>query len=70
MPGTLRFWRYSKVQRNLAFVSACVGGAVKMEDTEKSLEKAGFQQIKIVRNKDIREFIRRWDPSKSDNVAD
>lgn len=59
-----------KVQKNLALVAACIGGAATMEETEEILKEAGFQEIKIKPNERSRELIREWDPSKSENAAD
>ncbi len=58
------------VQKDLALVAACVGGAATIDDTEKLLEQAGFQDIKIRPNDESRELIRQWDPSKSENAVD
>ncbi len=59
-----------KVQKNLALVAACVGGAATIDETEKMLKEAGFQDIKIKPNDKSRELIREWDPSKSENAGD
>jgi SAM-dependent methyltransferase len=59
-----------EVQKNLALVAACVGGAATFEDTEKILEEAGFQNIKIKANDNSRDLIREWDPDKSENAVD
>jgi len=58
------------VQKDLALVAACVGGAATIDDTEKLLSEAGFQDIKIRPNDESRELIRQWDPSKSENAVD
>ncbi len=58
------------VQKDLALVAACVGGAATIDDTVKLLEQAGFQDIKIRPNDESRELIRQWDPSKSENAVD
>jgi SAM-dependent methyltransferase len=58
------------VQKNLALVAACVGGAATFEDTEKILKEAGFQNIKIKANDNSRNLIREWDPDKSENAVD
>ena len=58
------------VQKDLALVAACVGGAATIDDTEKLLKEAGFQNIKISPNDESRELIRQWDPSKSENAGD
>jgi ubiquinone/menaquinone biosynthesis C-methylase UbiE len=58
------------VQKDLALVAACVGGAATIDETVKLLEQVGFQDIKITPNDESRELIRQWDPSKSENAAD
>jgi ubiquinone/menaquinone biosynthesis C-methylase UbiE len=58
------------VQKDLALVAACVGGAATIDDTEKLLKEAGFQKIKIRPNDESRELIRQWDPIKSENAGD
>jgi hypothetical protein len=58
------------VQKDLALVAACVGGAATIDDTVKLLEEVGFQDIKIKPNDESRELIRQWDPSKSENAVD
>ena len=59
-----------EVQKNLALVAACIGGAATIEDTEKILREAGFQKIRIKANDKSRDLIREWDPDKSKNAAD
>jgi len=59
-----------KVQENLALVAACVGGAATINDTERTLRDAGFQDVKIRPNERSRELIREWDPAKSENAGD
>lgn len=59
-----------KVQKDLALVAACVGGAATIDDTREMLEQTGFQEIKITPKGESRELIRAWDPSKSENAAD
>jgi len=60
----------AKIRNDLALVGACVGGAATIEDTEKLLKEAGFQDIKIKPNDQSRELIREWDPGKSENPGD
>ncbi len=50
------------VQKDLAAVAACVGGAATIEDTEAMLKEAGFQEIRITPKDESREFIRTWMP--------
>jgi ubiquinone/menaquinone biosynthesis C-methylase UbiE len=59
-----------EVQKNLALVAACVGGAATIDDTEKMLKEVGFQDIKITAKDESRELIRQWDPNKSNNAGD
>ena len=59
-----------EVQKNLALVAACVGGAATIDDTVAVLKETGFQDIKIQPKDESRELIRAWDPSKSDNAGD
>ncbi|MDD1648720.1 MAG: arsenite methyltransferase [Methanomicrobiales archaeon] len=54
-----------EVRNDLALLSACIGGAATIEDTEKMLKEAGFVQIKIVPHDKSREIIREWNPEKS-----
>ena len=59
-----------EVRNDLALVSACIGGAATIEDTEKLLVEAGFQNIKIKPNDHSRELIKKWDPGKSEKATD
>jgi len=59
-----------EIQKNLALVAACVGGAETFDDTEKILKEAGFQNIKITANDNSLELIREWDPDISENAVD
>ena len=59
-----------EIQKNLALVAACVGGAETFDNTEKTLKEAGFQNIKITANDNSQELIREWDPDKSENAVD
>jgi SAM-dependent methyltransferase len=58
------------IQKDLALVAACVGGAATIDDTVQLLEQVGFHDIKITPNDESRELIRQWDPSKSENAVD
>ena len=59
-----------EVRNDLALVSACIGGAATIEDTEKLLVEAGFQNIKIKPIDHSRELIKKWDPGKSEKATD
>jgi arsenite methyltransferase len=53
-----------QIQKDLALLTACIGGAATIEDTEEMLKEAGFQDIKIKPNKKSGEFFREWIPGK------
>ena len=53
-----------EIRKDLALLTACIGGAATIEDTEQMLKKAGFQDIKIKPNKKSADFIREWIPGK------
>ncbi len=50
------------VKNDLAFVSACIGGAATIEETTKMLQIAGFDQIKITPKKVSQELVDEWLP--------
>jgi ubiquinone/menaquinone biosynthesis C-methylase UbiE len=53
------------MKENLALVSACLGGAATVEDTERMLKEAGFQEIKITPKDESRQMIDKWFPGKN-----
>ena len=59
-----------EIQKNLALVSACVGGAATIDDTVKMLEDAGFVDIKIQAKDESRELISKWAPGEDRNIGD
>ena len=58
------------IQKDMALVSACIGGAATINDTKEMLEEAGFVNIKVQAKDKSRELIQAWDPRKSDSAAD
>ena len=58
------------IRNDLALIGACIGGAATIETTRESLEKAGFEDIRIDLNEHSRELINEWDPRKSDESRD
>ena len=54
-----------EIQKNLALLTACIGGAATIEDTEEMLKEAGFQDIRIKPNEKSGVFFREWIPGKS-----
>ncbi|MCJ7684270.1 MAG: arsenite methyltransferase [Desulfobacteraceae bacterium] len=59
-----------KIRNDLNLLSACVGGAATIGDTEEMLEKAGFTDISITPKDNSRDLIRQWDPAKSQQALD
>ena len=59
-----------EIKKNLLLVTACIGGAETIEDTEKMLKKVGFQDIEITFNDNSRDLIQEWNPDKSSNAGD
>jgi ubiquinone/menaquinone biosynthesis C-methylase UbiE len=53
-----------EIQKNRALVTACIGGAATIQDTEKMLKGTGFQDIKITPKNVNQELIREWIPGK------
>lgn len=58
------------IQQNLALVSACVGGAATIDDTQAMLREAGFANIRITAKDESRELISQWAPGENKNVGD
>ncbi len=54
-----------EVRKNLALVSACVGGAASIDDTMDMLMKSGFEDIKIKPKEESRELISEWAPGSN-----
>jgi len=50
------------IKKNLELVSACIGGAATISDTEEMLEKAGFRDIKVTPKEISQDLIREWFP--------
>ena len=53
------------VKKNLSLISGCVGGTEIIEDLEKMLKQAGFQDIKIQIKDESRRNIREWFPGQN-----
>jgi SAM-dependent methyltransferase len=58
------------IQKNLALVSACVGGAATIDDTKEMLQEAGFADITIKAKDESRELISQWAPGENKNAGD
>lgn len=48
--------------KDLALVSACIGGAATIDDTVDMLGEAGFEEIRITAKDESRALIREWVP--------
>ena len=59
-----------EIQKDLALVSACVGGAATIDDTAAMLKEVGFQDVKITPKDESRKLIQQWAPDKSKNARD
>ncbi len=59
-----------EIKTNLALVAGCVGGAETIDDTEKMLQKTGFQDIRITQNEKSRAFLRQWDLGNTKKAED
>jgi len=51
-----------EVRKDLSLISACVGGAERVESMKEVLEKTGFQDVKVTPLEASRDFIREWLP--------
>lgn len=51
-----------EIREDLNLHSACVAGALEVEELRNILEEAGFQQIRITPKDDSRQFISKWTP--------
>lgn len=58
------------VRNDLALIGACVGGAATIEATRKSLEKAGFEDVRIDLNKHSGELVDEWEPESGNEAKD
>lgn len=50
------------IKSDLEMVSACIGGAATVADTENMLKRAGFENIRIVPEKVSQEMVDEWLP--------
>ncbi len=51
-----------EIKNNLALHSACVSGALQVDELEGVLKEAGFKDIRIKPKDESREFINKWTP--------
>jgi SAM-dependent methyltransferase len=59
-----------EIQKDLALVSACVGGAATIEDTVKMLENVGFQDIKVKPKDESRKLISEWASGENNDAGE
>jgi arsenite methyltransferase len=50
------------IQKDLAMIAACIGGAESIENIETMLQAVGFKDIKIQPKDESKSFIRKWVP--------
>ena len=60
----------AEIQQNLALVSACIGGAATIDDTQRMLQEAGFEDIRIKPKDESRKLISQWAPGFNKNAGD
>jgi arsenite methyltransferase len=51
-----------EIREDLTLHSACVSGALEVDELQGILEEAGFQQIRIKPKDESRQFITKWTP--------
>jgi SAM-dependent methyltransferase len=51
-----------EIRTDLSLLSACLGGAATIDDTESMLREVGFKDVKITSNDKSREIVREWKP--------
>ena len=52
------------IKNDLRLHSACIAGAMGIDEVKESLQAAGFKDIKIMPKKESRIFIKNWAPDK------
>jgi arsenite methyltransferase len=50
------------VRKDLSLISACVGGADRVESIKKILEETGFENVRVTPVEASRDFIQKWIP--------
>jgi|GEM_PF-86407 C_GCAxxG_C_C family probable redox protein len=53
-----------EVRKDLSLISACIGGAERVEAIKRMLEEIGFEEVKVTPVEASRDFIREWLPGK------
>jgi len=53
-----------EVRKDLSLISACIGGAERVESVKRMLEEIGFEEVKVTPVEASRDFIREWLPEK------
>ena len=53
------------VRKDLALISACIGGAASIDDTVNMLKEVGFQEIRITPKDESRKMIDMWTPGEN-----
>ena len=55
----------AEIKNDISLISGCVGGCEKIEDIEKALQEAGFQDISINPRDESRQSIGEWFPGRN-----
>ena len=51
-----------EIRKDLSLISACIGGAERIESIKRMLEETGFEEVKVTPVEGSRDFIREWLP--------
>lgn len=52
------------LRNDLALVTGCIAGAATVEELERALGEAGFEDVNVVLKEESRELIRQWAPGR------
>jgi len=59
-----------RLKKDLAAISACVGGAAGVDETRKLLEAIGFEDVRVEANQKTQQLLSQWSVGNSENAAD
>lgn len=54
----------ARIKNDLKLLSGCISGAAPIDELERMMEDAGFEEVSIVPKDESREFIRDWAPGR------
>ncbi|MDD5302570.1 MAG: arsenite methyltransferase [Elusimicrobia bacterium] len=53
-----------EIRRDVKLLSGCIAGAAGIDEVERMLTEAGFEDVRIVPKEESRDFIRDWAPGR------